>query len=349
MAKPFLSNSQRARFCKGKQKEYLELAIDKINQSNDEVARAINVHPRSLRDWRREKYLISLPALTDISKLAGIPMPDNIEVVKPFWYTTIGANAGWLAVIKKYGFIPKNEKLRKKKWKEWWEKKGQYNPNQYFVQRDIYLPSHKSPLLAEFMGILLGDGGITSRQVSITLHKEDDKEYIRHVAKICEDLFKTSPSLIYHKGEMVCDIIISRTKLVSYLLSLGLLVGNKVKQQVNVPTWVSNSRSYAKNCLRGLFDTDGCFYLDKHRYKDKIYYNCGMNFTNRSLPLLNFFKDKLEQYHFNPTQSTKYSVFLRKEKEIIRYFQEIGSSNPKHFNKFRNYLVNKFGEVPKWS
>ena len=87
----------------------------------------------------------------------------------------------------------------------------------------------------------------------------------------------------------------------------------------------------------------------KHLYKNKQYLNCGMNFTNRSLPILYFFKNKLEKFNFHPTQKTKFSIFLRREKEIIQYFQKIGSSNPKHLKKFKNYFKNKYGEVPKWS
>ena len=74
-----------------------------------------------------------------------------------------------------------------------------------------------------------------------------------------------------------------------------------------------------------------------------------MNFTNRSLPILNFFKDNLIKLGFHPRQKTPFSIFLRIENEINRYFKEIGSSNPKHFSKFKKYFENKFGEVPKWT
>src|SRR3989344_3154088 len=49
-----------------------------------------------------------------------------------------------------------------------------------FVVRKILIPSFSSDL-AEFIGIVLGDGGITSRQVVITLHKDDDRDYAEYV------------------------------------------------------------------------------------------------------------------------------------------------------------------------
>ena len=73
-----------------------------------------------------------------------------------------------------------------------------------------------------------------------------------------------------------------------------------------------------------------------------------MNFTNRSLPVLSFFKTKLKQLGFHPTHNTKFSIFLRKENEIIKYFQMIGSSNLKHLYKYKQYFKNKFGGVPKF-
>ena len=36
------------------------------------------------------------------------------------------------------------------------------------------------------------------------------------------------------------------------------------------------------------------------------------------------------------------------EDKIIDYFQTIGSSNPKHLKKFKQYFKNKHGGVPKW-
>ena len=134
------------------------------------------------------------------------------------------------------------------------------------------------------------------------------------------------------------SVVISRAKIVKFFNNMGIPIGGKVRQQTDVPLWIKRSTKFTKFCLRGLFNTDGCFYVDKHRYKDKIYLNAGMNFTNRSLPILQFFKSCLERLGFHPTQNTKFSISLRKEKEIIRYFHEIRSSNPKHLDKFEHYF-----------
>lgn len=196
---------------------------------------------------------------------------------------------------------------------------------------------------------MLGDGGISQRQVSITLHRHDDLDYIGYVSNLCEKLFGVKPSHRPRMSNMADDLVISRTELVIFLTKMGLCIGNKVRQQVGIPVWISQSLLYKKFCMRGLFDTDGSFYIDRHVYKNKIYYNCAMNFTNRSIPILTFFKDTLIQSGFYPTQKTPFSVFLRTEEDILRYFREIGSSNSKHYRKFEQYFKNKYGGVPKWS
>ncbi|PIP55912.1 MAG: hypothetical protein CO183_01335 [Candidatus Zambryskibacteria bacterium CG_4_9_14_3_um_filter_42_9] len=124
---------------------------------------------------------------------------------------------------------------------------------------------------------------------------------------------------------------------------MGIEIGSKIRNQVKVPDWIEDNLGYKKKCIRGLFDTDGCFYIDKHLIRGKVYRNAGMNFTNRSIPLLMFFKSVLTEIGFAPIQTSKYCVVLRKWSDIVRYFGEIGSSNSKHLNKFRAYATDRKG------
>ena len=224
----------------------------------------------------------------------------------------------------------------------------QNKKNSAFIARKVMLPK-QSVALAEFIGIVLGDGGITKRQVVITVHKKDDEEYSRYIKNLIYEIFGEFPSLVKRKSENVINITVSRTLLVTYLLSIGLHCGNKVYQQVDVPEWIKENRDFKIACVRGLLDTDGCFYVDKHVIKHKRYLNCGMNFTNRSLPLLAFFKKSLEENGYHPTQRTPFSVFLRREKEILKYISEFGTSNPKIERRLQKYLLKKHGRVPKRS
>jgi len=66
-------------------------------------------------------------------------------------------------------------------------------------------------------------------------------------------------------GTNVVRILLSRVELVRHLHNLGLKIGNKVKQLLDIPDWIKVNPEYSKVCLRGLIDTDGCVF--RHNYK----------------------------------------------------------------------------------
>lgn len=340
-------NGQRVVFGPGQQNAFLR-KIKNILEINDaELAKMLGVSVKSLANWRKEKYYMSLEAVTALCDRAKIRLPKEIKIIDKYWYARVGGKIGGKITYSRYGQVGGDSWYRKEKWLEWWKKEGKYRKNSVTSPLPIKTPP-KSPLLAEFAGIMLGDGGITKRQATITLHKEDDIDFAEYVKDIISELFKIIPKLYLRNKKGVIDIVISRSELIKYLNGIGLPIGNKVVNQVDVPDWIKKSKNLRLSCLRGLFDTDGSIYIDKHKLKGKIYLNCGMVFTNRSLPLLSYFKKQLEMLGFNPTQSG-YSIFLRREQQIISYFKKVGSKNPKHRNKLNTFLKNKYGEVPKWS
>ena len=348
MIEPLMKRPEkRVIFPLEKQYEFLFEATKKLKLSWPEFAERIGVHQRTLNDWKREEYSLPISIFKKISKIAKLETSVNIDIRQPFWSAKKAGKIAGKLVYQRYGRVGGDPKYRKKKWYEWWEREGKFKKHPIIALPLLINIPPKNPDLAEFIGIILGDGSITPSQLTITLHKFDDRYFIDHVKKLFQKLFKLQPSVYERKGENVMNIVVSRKELIRFLLKMELKIGGKVKQQVRVPQWIEKSALFTKFCLKGLFDTDGSFYIDKHYYKDKIYYNCAMNFTNRSLPILFFFKTKLKQFGFNPTHNTKFSICLRKEDEIIKYFKQIGSSNQKHFNKFNKYFKNKYGEVPK--
>jgi len=345
MAERLIKNKKSRVFFlhKGEQRVFLNNVQSKLGLRLKDFSKIAGVCVRSMDDWKREKNSMSLDGLNSLCKTAKIALPKDIQIREKFWYISRAASLGGLATFKKHGGIG-NKKYRKIKWLEWWENKGKFNHKQYFVEKDIVIPK-KNNQLAELVGIILGDGSITENQVSVTLNIIDDLSFSYYVRKLIADLFSVKSSIYKREKESVLNIVVSRKKLVVFFLKMGLKIGSKVRQQTGVPEWVRESDIFSKFCMRGLLDTDGCFYIDKHRYKDKIYLNCGINFTNRSLPILYFFKENLIKFGYHPTQKTKFSIFLRREEEILRYFKEIGTSNPKHLNKFNRYFNNNYGGV----
>ena len=323
----------RVVFQKGVQKKFINKFISCL--SIKEIAELCNLSERTIRDWRREKFLMELNALRKICKKTGIRFPSNIKLKDDYWYIVNGSSAGGIAVFKKYGRIGGDPEYRKKKWYEWWESKGRYKKHPLIgTIKPIKKPKFSKDL-AEFAGIIMGDGGIASDQVTITLHYKDDREYGKFVTDLIKRLFDVPIGIHCNKKYSVTNFTVSRTELVRFCLDkIGLKQGNKIKQQIDIPNWIKLNKSYSIACVRGLVDTDGCIF--KHRYKvnGKFYNYKKLVFTSYSKPLRQSVFIIMKNIGLNPRLARNRDVHLDSVQDMKTYFKFIGSHNPKHLNKY---------------
>jgi hypothetical protein len=248
----------------------------------------------------------------------------------------MGAKTGGTACYKKYGVIGGDQEKRKEKWREWWEKEGKYIKHKILEPLPFKKPKCSDDL-AEFVGILLGDGGMTKNQMTITLHYMDDMEYADYVIKLIKRNFDLVASKHKKNGCNVFNIRISRVGLVDYLTDkFGLKTGNKVKQQVDIPKWIRKKTSFQIFCLRGLVDTDGSLFIHRYKSSGKIYNYKKIDFTSRSAPLLKSASDILTKLMINHriTNDT-YSLRIEAKKDVERYFSIVGTHNPKHWKRYK--------------
>lgn len=194
------------------------------------------------------------------------------------------------------------------------------------VRKKIVCPN-LSPALAEFCGIMLGDGHISpsAGQIFIYLDSRADAEYIFYVQQLIERLFKVDVSLHKGKNRATTDLYVTSLDLVDFLDTIGLSVSNKVKDQVQVPRWIFQRASFQTSFVKGFFDADGSI----HRLR----FGVQMNFRNRSIPLLRATRKILMKMGYRPSQISSFSVFLTRKNDIERYITEIGFGNPKHFHR----------------
>lgn len=186
-------------------------------------------------------------------------------------------------------------------------------------------------------------------QVTVTTNLRTDMEHAKYIQSLFARLFHVIPHMQRRPERNTIVVVTSSKRVTDYLVHIQMIRGNKVKAQLRPPQWIFKNDSYGRMFSRGLFDSDGCVYIDKHSINGKKYLNLGIAFTNRSLPLLSFFKSTLESHGLRPTKKSKYVVFLRREKDILMYFSIFGSSNPKHLEKMMKFFEQKYGGVPKWS
>ena len=188
-----------------------------------------------------------------------------------------------------------------------------------------------SDKLAEFTGIMLGDGHISSGQIWISLNSITDKKYSLYVKKLLKSLFGVNPGICRRKNQQAVDLFLSSVDLIDYLKGKGLSVTNKVKYQVNIPSWIFNKDSYKKSFLRGFFDTDGSIYL--------LRFGVQMGFSNRSYPLLISTRKILIDLRYHPSNISSNKVYLTKKSDLYRYAKEIKFGNPHYAERAKKFGI----------
>lgn len=315
----------RVMFSLGEQTKFVKQFSRKEGLTLNNLANTANVSVRTIGDWKREKYHIPEKMVYKFCKKYKIKPPNNINQLKSDWlkFRTDICRKGAISRYKIYGNFSTLEGRRK----------GGSHTLRILRDRGIIAPcknfstpSIKNAKLAEFFGIILGDGSLSKFQLAITLNSEADKDYVNYVIRLTRQLFKDKPSLIYKKDCKAVDIRLSGLNLVKFLVKNGLQLGDKVKNQVGVPEWILKSKLFRIECLRGLMDTDGCIARCTHHYKNKNYTYYNPCFANRSKPLLRFVTQTLDELHLHPSVAGE-RIWLYNKASVRDYFKIVGSNN----------------------
>ncbi len=320
-------------------------ALSSQGHSSKFLAQYFNVSVRTITDWRGGKNSIPSSVFKKMVNLAGIIETIlSPQYLKDFWHIKKAASKGGRARINLYGNFGTPEGRRRGGLISAREQKG--SRNGFKQLKKIRQPQY-SEKLAEFFGIVFGDGHIDRYQVSVTTNSETDYEHALYVQRIAKELFGLSSRIRKKKEQLAVEVVFSSRALASFLMEHGGVAGNKMKGRLIIPGWINSEIKYQRAFIRGLFDTDGCIYVDRHRIKSKEYYHLGWTITSNADSLRKDIVQLLVHLGFSPTNTVKQnSVYLRKQKEIERYFAEIKSSNQKHLARYKSFIP---GGVPKWS
>lgn len=316
----------RLSFKNGELRNFIEQVQNRLGVNTNELAELVGLSGRTIRDWKREKFKPSKDVIIKISTLSGVRIP-QYETLSPFWNATTSGRLGGKKVYKLYGLLGTRESRVKGGVMSWYRRKK--DPDLLKKYTNSFKKPRESSNFAEFIGIMLGDGGMTHFQCSIYLNSDTDQEFAYYVRDLVNKLFGIMPKIYIHRKHKVWRVSVSGVNLVEYLRFKGLSIGNKVHLQVGVPDWIWSQIDYVKACIRGLIDTDGCFALHRYKVNGKEYCYPKTCFTNRSEPLLDFVFQGLKQLGFNPKRTYKYGVWLHNQNEVRRYLKEVGTRNVK--------------------
>ncbi len=311
------------------QKNYLKRVEEISGLSGDKLANLFGVVGRSYRDWRRGKYSLTEKAVNVIEEKYSIRFSYSKAIALKSWKESklAAAKKGGMTTLVRYG-SPGTSEGRSKGGKHAMailRARGIVPPAKPF-----YFPKRISSELAEFIGILLGDGHIGKEQWSITVNSIVDKKYAEYIFGLTKKLFGFEPA--FYKRKKMNAIVISGSgiKSIEYFHKLGLKTGNKVKLQVDVPEWIKLEKNYRIAALRGLMDTDGGVFLHRYSVNGKEYIYKKICFSNRSVPLLYFVSNVLNELKLTPKIIDKVEnkkVWLYNAKEVESYLRLVGTHN----------------------
>lgn len=214
---------------------------------------------------------------------------------------------------------------------------NRYNLN---GKNNVFLPN-KNKLLAEFIGICLGDGYAWGYQVGVTLNSIADRNYVSYVESLARKLFPgASFSVAKRKRENAIDIRINSKSVVEFLKTMGIVSHSKF-----IPEWILDDINFTRSCMRGLFDTEGhiSFKLYKSRRGISVYKQ--LNFRNANMKLMGFVKDALLDLGLKPTLTMKRSLYLSNHESIDKYREQVGFSNPKLLERS---WIKDINQYEKW-
>lgn len=133
------------------------------------------------------------------------------------------------------------------------------------------IPTRRTPLLAEEIGLHLGDGSMNYYKskglYQLRGHIKDDRpHYDFRIKYIYKTLFDLDISLREMPSCGVYGFQIWSNKLVDFKSkSLGLPLGKKI--HFRPPFWIIQKEDYTKSFLKGFFDSDGCLYIENKKRK----------------------------------------------------------------------------------
>lgn len=278
----------------GKQKEMIELAKRRAGTWK-ELSSALGHNECYLKnELGNEKRIMSEGVYDRLCRLLGRSYDDSIEErLDENWGRRKGARMSPRTKVKEVGKVEASGKL------------------------------------AEIVGIMLGDGNIYRKQYAVRVcgHINDDRDYlIGHVKSVFMEVFNVEMKEYYHKSVNELILYVYSKFVASNLKNYGMVDGNKKSKGSRIPSWILENEDYTKNCLRGLFDTDGCVFTSKGKVKIEFY--------SAIEPLQESFTVAMQKMGFKKKWSkSKGSVKtygLYSADDVRRFINTIGFNNPKH-------------------
>lgn len=153
----------------------------------ERISEMCGVTPRTVSTWRTGRYTIPHEHLSAMIMLARLKHNSlQVTLLPTWWNNRDAARKGALARAVKHGPLGTPEGRRLGGINSYKTRMGR--ADDIFSPKPIFEPKTNA-LLAELVGILIGDGCLTKYQVSVAMSSVVDIEYAQFVAGLIKKTF----------------------------------------------------------------------------------------------------------------------------------------------------------------
>ena len=226
----------------------------------------------------------------------------------------------------------------------------------------------KNENTAELVGLSFGDGGLTYRTGTKSLRfqlrgdfSEDREHYDTYVIdlfnkEVMLPLLDRRVGIVFNKNKGFYGISVQSNKINDLNEVLGIPIG--IKGELSIPQWIKSEEKYIVGFLRGFLDTDGTvscqrnYSIKNNKFHTQIRIQlscCSKNLMKEIYELIKImgFKCMLREEKRRAGWRNTHLVKIAGGIQVNKWFDLIGSKNPKHITK---YLIWKeFGFCPPYT
>lgn len=189
------------------------------------------------------------------------------------------------------------------------------------VEKGLKFPEEMSPEIAEIIGIHFGDGSMGKYKTTYKIRYSfnlRDKLYVDYVSLLFLKVFNVFMKRIEFSNTHCIELYCISKSLCTFFNEI-LLVPYSPKKDLKIPEYIMNNPEYLKSFIRGLFDTDGCFVIQRDgKYSYPMVKICtgsrsfaiNIDFALKSLSMQSYISRKKTGYDIVVKRKKSYEMFL---------------------------------------
>ncbi len=303
-------------------KLFKELSDFNSCRTMKQLSKKIKIPYKTLQHWKYGKDYITKDKIpiTILEKLEIIREKENN------WGQKKGGKKTYQIILQKYG----QEEIKKR------QKKGGKNSRKNKTSDKNFKIDLDNEFILEFYGALLGDGWIShfkqkNKNIYLFGFSGDlnkDKRYHVYLQQIIKKHFFRK-GYVREKKRNARELVFCHEDLFYFFKNFLLFpIGKKHNLKIHKQELLQPEKF--KYILKGIFDTDGSFYLDKE-------YPC-ISIQMKAPKLISQINNFLKNEGFKPQyMKQKNMITLKGKKQINKWIKEIGMSNERHIKKMLSW------------